>query len=151
MAAEQNFENHSKLDPPYHFMGGTLLLGATILTIIHFTLTMVREPQLMPLLASGSQTLLVLGVLIIFLKTRVYALKVQDRVIALEVTLRYQRLGGSEKRELSEFLRPGQIVALRFSSDEELVALADKARKEGTAPREIKRAIKNWRADHRRI
>jgi len=42
-------------------------------------------------------------------------------------------------------------VALRFSSDEELVALADKARKEGTAPREIKRAIKNWRADHRRI
>lgn len=151
MAAEQNFENHSKLDPLYHFAGGPLMLGATMLAIGHFGLTMLRTPQLMPILASGTQTLLVLGALITFLKVRVYALKVQDRVIALEVTLRYQRLGGTEKREISEFLKPGQIVALRFASDEELVALVEKARKEETKSVDIKRAIKSWRADHRRI
>jgi hypothetical protein len=44
-----------------------------------------------------------------------------------------------------------QIVALRFASDEEFVALAKKAADEQMAPVDIKKAVKNWRADHYRV
>jgi hypothetical protein len=44
-----------------------------------------------------------------------------------------------------------QIVGLRFASDTEFVALARKAADESMASRDIKRAIKNWRADTYRV
>jgi hypothetical protein len=49
-------------------------------------------------------------------------------------------------------LRIGQIVALRFASDEELPALAQQTLEGKFAkPDDIKRAVKNWRADHLRV
>jgi hypothetical protein len=44
-----------------------------------------------------------------------------------------------------------QIVALRFASDQEFVALAAKAANEGMPPDDIKKSVKSWRADHDRL
>ncbi len=44
-----------------------------------------------------------------------------------------------------------QIIGLRFASDDELVALAKRAADENLSEDEIKRAIKNWKADTYRV
>ena len=48
-------------------------------------------------------------------------------------------------------LQPLQIVALRFASDGEFVALAQKAAQDNMKPVDIKRAIQTWRADDYRV
>ena len=48
-------------------------------------------------------------------------------------------------------LKLNQIIALRFASDEELVTLTERAIKENLTSKEIKMAIKNWKADHNRV
>jgi cbb3-type cytochrome oxidase subunit 3 len=87
--------------------------------------------------------LLILGWLV-----RGYALKAQDRAIRAEENLRHFILSG---KPLDARLRMGQIVALRFASDDEFVALAKRAAEEGLKSKEIKQAIQNWRADYNRI
>jgi hypothetical protein len=44
-----------------------------------------------------------------------------------------------------------QIIGLRFGSDEEFVALARRAAEESLAQKDIKRAVKKWRADTYRV
>ena len=77
-----------------------------------------------------------------------FALKAQDRVIRLEENLRAQALSG---KPLSNGLTIRQIIGLRFASDEEFLALAEKAEKEKLSEKEIKMAIVNWRADNYRV
>jgi Family of unknown function (DUF6526) len=75
---------------------------------------------------------------------RVFALKAQDRAIRAEENLRHFAMTG---RLLDARLNPPQIVALRFASDTEFLALAQRAAKESMKPADIKAAIKNWRPD----
>ncbi len=89
-----------------------------------------------------------LGVLILFFYARAFPLKAQDRVIRLEETLRAQRLTGSG---LDERLTVSQIIGLRFASDEEWPDLSKRAADEGLSQKEIKQAVKNWRADTYRV
>ena len=44
-----------------------------------------------------------------------------------------------------------QVIALRFAPDDEFVVLADRAAKDNLTPAEIKREIKQWRADNFRM
>lgn len=80
------------------------------------------------------------------LRMRPYALKVQDRVILLEERLRLERLCGNVP-ELTE----RQWIALRFAADEEAAALAEQAAAGRWTGRQIKEAIRNWRGDYWRI
>jgi hypothetical protein len=79
---------------------------------------------------------------------RIFALKAQDRAIRAEENLRHFVLAG---KLLDPRLTIRQIIALRFASDGEFVALAKKAADEGTAPDDIKRSIQDWRADTYRV
>ncbi|MGB9236661.1 MAG: DUF6526 family protein [Terriglobales bacterium] len=45
----------------------------------------------------------------------------------------------------------GQLIALRFAPDAELAGLAQRALDKKLSPDEIKKSIKNWRADNWRV
>jgi hypothetical protein len=88
------------------------------------------------------------ALLMLFYFARVFPLKAQDRAIRAEENLRHYVLTG---KLLDPSLTVGQIVALRFASDAEFAALAQKAAREGLVANDIKRAVQNWRADTYRV
>ena len=95
-----------------------------------------------------------LGLTLILLAfaSRLQALKAQDRVIRLEERLRYLELLSPELAKRARQLSTGQVVALRFASDEELPGLAERTLNgEFAKTKEIKQAIKNWRGDYLRV
>ena len=82
---------------------------------------------------------------------RSFPVKVQDRVIRLEMRLRLQQILPENLRAKIEELTPGQLVGLRFAGDEELPGLVQEVLDGKLAKqKEIKRKIKNWQADHLR-
>jgi len=91
---------------------------------------------------------LVLACILIAFHARRFALKAQDRAIRAEENLRHFALTG---KLLDSRLTLGQVIALRFASDAEFVALAQKAANEGMKSGDIKRSITNWRADNYRV
>ena len=78
---------------------------------------------------------------------RLFALRLQNRIIRLEMQVRLARLG--RERDMPRLLLP-QIVALRFASDAELPALMDRAIAENLTPDQIKRAVTSWQGDYLR-
>ena len=82
--------------------------------------------------------------------SRTYIVRLQDRIILLEMKVRCAEvLPAGQDARLGE-LTPKQIVALRFASDDELGDLLERAIREKLPPREIKRAVKRWRPDYLR-
>jgi hypothetical protein len=80
------------------------------------------------------------------------ALKVQDRIIRLEEKLRYRQLLSPALAQQGTALNAEQIVALRFAGEKELEELVSAVTNGKLAkPKEIKQAIKNWRADTFRV
>lgn len=82
--------------------------------------------------------------------SRAYTTRLQDRIIGLEMKVRCAELLPPEQAARLRELRPKQIVALRFASDEELGALLARAVDEKLPPNEIKRAVTRWRPDYQR-
>jgi len=82
---------------------------------------------------------------------RLFALRVQDRLIRLEERLRYERVLPEELRWRADELTTDQFISLRFASNEELPALMRKVLDEKLTERKaIKQLIKNWRPDYLR-
>src|SRR5688500_265902 len=79
--------------------------------------------------------------------SRIYIVRLQDRIILLEMKIRGAELLTPELESRLSHLRPKQVVALRFASDAELGDLLDKAVRENLSPDQIKREVKYWRAD----
>jgi hypothetical protein len=102
-----------------------------------------------PTLAVGAVSLS-LAVAMLVSMSRTYITRLQDRIIMLEMKVRCAEVLPAGEDALLAQLNPQQIVALRFASDEELGALLQRAVAEKLAPREIKKAIRNWRGDYLR-
>ena len=146
MSDAQNYKNHARLDPLFHFVISPLLLiniGFAIYTTIHHW---PAHPHLFPWWIVMSIALLLLS-----FKTRAYALKVQDRIIRLEERLRLTALLPATDHARIAELSPRQLIALRFASDEELPALTHKTLAQNLDPKAIKQSIKRWRADDHRV
>jgi hypothetical protein len=93
-------------------------------------------------------TVMLIAMFLLFYLCRTFPLKAQDRAIRAEENLRHYILTGKLP---DSRLTVRQIVGLRFASDEELPALAQRAADEGLSEDEIKKAVKNWRADIYRV
>jgi hypothetical protein len=79
--------------------------------------------------------------------SRTYIVRLQDRIIRLEMRYRTDRLLSDAQRAAYAALSKKQIVALRFASDPELPGLVERAAKERLSSKDIKQAIKDWQAD----
>ena len=146
MAEPQSFHNHARFDPKFHLFAAPVLL---INVFVALGVLIHRWPNHILLHA----WLVVVAVALASALTisRLYALKVQDRVIRLEEQLRYQRLLSPEQVALAQALSVGQMIALRFASDAELPALIQRALAEKLEPKAIKQSIVSWRADTFRV
>jgi hypothetical protein len=82
--------------------------------------------------------------------SRVYTTRLQDRIIRLEMRVRAATILTAEQQRALAGLDNKRIAALRFAPDEELPFLLEKTVKESLAPRDIKRAVRNWVPDNQR-
>jgi len=140
----QNFANHTKFVPAFHFFVLPVL-------ILNFGWSIYRWAHLGYSVDGGIWILVSLALLVGFLTTRASTLAVQDRVIRLEERLRFERLLPQDLLPRAGEFTIAQLVALRFASDAEVAALAQKVLDEKLTNRKaIKQLVKDWRADHLR-
>lgn len=135
----QNAQNHAQFVPVFHFGLFSICVASFIIAGIH----LFGEITLVSILLFLMAIALNLG----FIFMRMFPLKVQDRAIRAEENLRHFALTG---KLLDPALTMSQIIALRFASDNEFVALAERAVKESMSSKQIKQAVKQWRADYHR-
>jgi hypothetical protein len=141
---QQNYANHSRFVAGFHFVLGTLLLIGTVASLINIWKHSADPDEIMSKVLIA--LLFVCG-LFLFWFSRQFPIKAQDRAIRAEENLRYFIL---TRKALDSRVTLAQIIALRFAPDEEFVILADRTVNENLTPAEIKKEIKEWRADNHR-
>ncbi len=139
----QNYRNHAKFVPAYHFVAFPLIVVNLIWALY----------QMFQLRTGDSivHALTAVALVIVFFMARIFALRVQDRVIRLEMRLRLREVlpPGLHPR-ITDFTAD-QLVALRFASDAELPDLAAAVLRDHIHDKKvIKQMIKDWQADNLR-
>jgi len=137
----QNFKNHARYVPGFHFVTSGVILAALIIGVTIIITSGINLLTVFCILVAAS-----LGLL--FAYTRQFATGNQDRIIREEENFRSFRLTG---KTLDSRLTRSQVIALRFADDDEYPALAEKAVNEKLNGKDIKQAIQRWRADHHRV
>jgi hypothetical protein len=142
---QQNYSNHRRYVPAFHFLTSSLILLVFILAVVQLIQGLINHGEW---LSSGLIPLIIsIVLLLLFWYSRRFAVTVQNRAIRTEENLRHYILTG---KQLDSRLTMGQIIALRFAPDEEYLQIIKQAVDEKMKPDDIKKAIKNWKADHYR-
>ncbi len=143
MPKVQSAASHAKYDPITHFVLMpifTINFGVAIYWTLH-------DPQ-HRLGLDLWLVVLAFALILLNMKTRLYTLRVQDRLISLEERLRVSALTSPAE---AIRLTTKQLIALRFASDQELPMLVTHTLGEGLTPRQIKERITSWRPDLARV
>ena len=142
--AEQSYVNHVKWVPLFHFFVIPVLvlnLVQSIYKLFHLGFSFDR---LVGVLTAAA-------LLLLTFQARLFALKVQDRVIRLEERLRMERLLPADLQPRIAEFTPSQLVALRFAGDAELPGLTRKVLTDKIIEgKVIKQMVQNWRGDYLR-
>ena len=142
-ADAQNYKNHTRLDPAFHFF----LLPVAAINILAAIWKLWQHPGL----TAGWLVILAIAGAVAVVKIRTYALKAQDRVIRLEERMRLaQLLPAAQRGRIGELTEP-QLIALRFACDAEIPSLVEKTLTRNMRARDIKQAIVTWRPDYFRV
>lgn len=142
---EQNYDNHTRYVPWFHFFLLGIIIAALVGSLINLYYAITEgEYALVSLIIF----LLSLSALFGFFFMRIFALKAQNRAIRAEENLRYFVLCG---KLFPSDLKMSQIVALRFAPDDEFVELVNNTISKNLSNKEIKKAIVKWKADHHRV
>jgi len=142
---EQQYSNHVRYYVPHHFIFYPVV-GVLLALCIR---GIVSNP--------GEQVWILLTALVIlagwlsFMMRQHYALTCQNRIVRLEIRLRYYQLTQKRLESIENQLSFGQLAATRFASDEEFVPLIERAARENLSPDAIKKSIQNWQPDHMRV
>ena len=152
----QNFSNHTKIVPAFHFFV-VPVLALNLVRAVYWPIAFLARGGHIALSPSAVvgivlNILVAVALLLLAFLARLFALGVQDRVIRLEERMRYERLLPEDlKARIGEFTI-SQLVALRFASDAELPSLARKVLDEQIKERKaIKQMIQSWRPDYQRV
>jgi hypothetical protein len=146
--SDQNFKNHSRYITLYHFITTTLigvLIVSSVMGLFHALSDHTNHGSLHNGLLFFVTSIVLL---LLWWYCRAFALRAQDRAIRAEENFRHFLATG---KPLDSRLRMSQIIALRFAGDDEFVGLAKRAADENLQAKDIKAAIKNWKADHNRV
>ncbi len=148
MEKEQNYSNHTRWYPLFHFVVVPLL----VLNLLDHVVRIFTAANSDARIEQIFWTIFSVTLILLALAARLMALTAQDRVIRLEEKLRYASVLAPDLNARCSALTPGQIIALRFASDEELPALVERTLNgEFAGTKEIKLAVKNWRGDYLRV
>ena len=143
MSNTQTYKTHRRLVPAYHF--------GVLLSLLAYFIWSVYQ------LSQGFTGGAIMGVILsvalmtLALSLRSQILRVQDRLIRLEMRLRLRENLPADLAARAAHLPLGQLIALRFASDEELPGLVrDVVDGKVVTPKDIKLKIREWQADHLR-
>ncbi len=141
----QNYANHVRTDR--FFIGYAILFFASV--ILAIVAVFVDDNKMLVL---GALAVNGVASILAALNSRFYGLKVQDRIIRLEMRLRLAQVLPDDLKARIPDLTMGQMIALRFASDKEIPGLVhdilDKKLVKGS---EVKQKIKDWQADWLRV
>lgn len=139
-ARTQDLSSHRRWVPLYHFFALPILFANVVLTAWHAYRIQTRWNMW--------EVVVAVALALVGLFARTMTLKVQDRVIRLEMTLRLRQvLTGPLAGRIGD-LTPNQLVGLRFAGDTELTGLVERCLSgELKGGEDVKKQIKNWQAD----
>jgi len=144
--AEQNYKNHIRFYPPHHFVFYPLMLA-----IFSFAVTQAVMQEHNKLVWIFLSVLSAIITWVAYMMRQHYALTVQNRVVLLELRYRFFATTGERLEMYEGMLSEGQLFALRFAQDDQLLFLIKKAINEELTADAIKRSIENWKPDHNRV
>ena len=141
--AEQTFKSHRRYIPAYHFFALPVLILNVVAQVLYFLKW--RTPYKLFMIVVA------IALVVVAFAVRGMVARVQDRVIRLEERMRLANLLPIEMHAGINDLTAAQLVGLRFASDVEVAALAQRCMNgELTKRDQIKKEIKNWRPDNLR-
>jgi hypothetical protein len=144
MTKPQNYDNHMKLVPGFHYIATPLLIAS----LAWASFRVFEAPSFDTIFAM----VLVAYIAFNHAYTRLFALGVQDRVIRLEERLRLETVLDDELRSRIPELTTSQLIGLRFAADDEVADLVRRTLDgEFESRKAIKQAVRNWRADWERV
>lgn len=143
---KQDYSNHVRYYTPHHFVFYPVAIAGICLGIWGI----LKYPD-QKYLWIAITLLFCLVACLSFMMRQHYALNNQNRVVRLELRLRYYQLTGQRLEPLEQKLSLKQLSALRFASDEELPGLIHNAITENLSPDAIKKSIRNWLPDEMRV
>lgn len=140
----QDYKSHRQYVPSYHFFVlPVLLINVGVEAARLYRYQTIYHVWLV---------VFAISLVVFAFAARGMAARAQDRVIRLEERQRLASLMPSGSNDKIMALTPRQLVALRFASDEEAPDLAERTLTgEFKSPEDIKKAVKNWRADVHRV
>ncbi|MCT3804902.1 hypothetical protein CMU96_05290 [Elizabethkingia anophelis] len=146
----QNYQNHRRFYTPHHFIFypvGLILFGISLYRM-GYSLGNNNGEFWIWFVLSGAIFLIIW---VAFMMRQHYALTLQNRIIVDEVKFRYFQLTGKSIDEMSYNFSDSQLFALRFANDGEFLKLVDDTISENLNADHMKKRIKNWKADNRRV
>lgn len=143
MSEPQTYASHRRRETLQHFV----LIPIFLITAVASLVLLFKHPNL----HSAWFAVLATALVLLTFQVRIYALKVQDRVIRLEETLRMERLLPQDLKARIPQLTVKQFVSLRFAADAELADRMQEALDQNLDGEALKKRIQTWRPDTFRV